>query len=80
MCVCQSVTHVLSPNCNPCLAPIPTPALSPSEGARENHRQSLVFPLAPAEGERVGVRGRIGGGVEIPPSLRGAPASGISLG
>jgi hypothetical protein len=34
-----------------------TPALSPSDGAREDRRQYVGFPLAPAEGERVGVRG-----------------------
>jgi hypothetical protein len=34
-----------------------TPTLSPSDGEREDHRPSLVFPLAPAEGERAGERG-----------------------
>jgi hypothetical protein len=34
-----------------------TPALSPSAGARENRRQPLVCPLAPAKAERAGVRG-----------------------
>ncbi len=33
-----------------------TPTLSPSDGEREDHRQSSVFPLAPAEQERAGVR------------------------
>ncbi len=34
-----------------------TPTLSPSAGAREDRRQYVGFPLAPAKGERVGVRG-----------------------
>jgi len=37
-----------------------TPALSPSAGEREDHRQSLVFFLSPAEGEKAGVRGNLG--------------------
>jgi hypothetical protein len=34
-----------------------TPALSPSEGERENRRHSSGFPLSPSDGERDGVRG-----------------------
>ncbi len=45
-----------------------TPALSPSEGEREDHRQSLAFPLSPAEGERAGVRGRDSDAVLMRPS------------
>jgi hypothetical protein len=43
----------------------------PLGGEREDRRQYVGFPLAPTEGERVGVRGRIGGGVEKRPN-RGA--------
>ena len=46
-----------------------TPTLSPSAGAREDRRQYVDFPLAPAEGERVGVRGEL---VVVP---RYAPAN-----
>jgi hypothetical protein len=50
-------------NVGPCyrsLCPDPlTPAISPSEGEREHGRWLLVFSLAPSEGERAGVRGKL---------------------
>ena len=65
-----------------CQSPLPAPSprtLSPSAGAREDRRQYVDFPLAPAEGERVGVRGELVVVPRYPPATSsGACAKSIS--